>query len=146
MLRRRLGDERFLAMLKELCRRYRYQSVSTGQFRDLVREYMPPKSFDATLEEFFERWIYGTGIPTLKLSWNLQGKAPNLKLRGTLTQTGVEEDFSVEVPVEVQLARGRMLTRMIRTSATPATFEVPLARPPLKVLLDPTQSVLAVRE
>lgn len=146
MLRRRLGDERFLAMLKELCRRYRYQGVSTERFRDLVREYMPPKSTDPTLEEFFERWIYGTGIPHLKLSWSLQGKAPNLKLRGTLTQTGVDEDFSIEVPVEIQLARGRTLTRMIRTSATPANFEIPLARPPFKVLLDPAQSVLAVRD
>ncbi len=146
MLRRRLGDERFLAMLKEICRRYRYQGVSTQQFRDLVREFMPPKSSDPTLEEFFERWVYGTGIPNLKLSWRLRGKAPNLKLLGTLRQTGVEEDFSIEVPVEIQLAGGRTLTRTIRTSATPAGFEVPLARPPLKVLLDPAQSVLAVRD
>jgi hypothetical protein len=145
MLRRRLGDERFLAMLKELCRRYRYQGVSTEQFRALVQGYLPPKPSDATLEEFFERWVYGTGIPNLKLSWSMRGKAPNLKLRGTLTQTGVEEDFSVEVPVEIQLARGRTITRAVRTSATPATFEIPLVRPPLKVLLDPSQSVLAVR-
>jgi hypothetical protein len=146
MLRRKLGDERFLAMLKELCRRYRYQGVTTEQFRGLVQENLPPKSSDSSIEEFFERWVYGTGIPTLKLAWNVRGKAPNLTLRAVVTQTGVEEDFSVEVPVEVQLARGRTITRMVRTSSSPASFEMLVVRSPLKVLLDPSQSVLAVRD
>jgi aminopeptidase N len=146
MLRRKLGDERFLAMLKELCRRYRYQGVTTEQFRGLVQGNLPPKSSDSSIEEFFERWVYGTGIPTLKLAWNVRGKAPNLTLRAVVTQTGVEEDFSVEVPVEVQLARGRTITRMVRTSSSPASFEMRVVRSPLKVLLDPSQSVLAVRD
>ncbi|MCE5309193.1 MAG: hypothetical protein LLG20_16250 [Acidobacteriales bacterium] len=146
MLRRKLGDERFLAALKELCRRYRYRGVSTDQFRDVLKECMPPNSSDPALEEFFERWVYGTGIPHLKLSSGMRGKAPNLTLRVTVTQTGVEDDFSVEVPVEVQLSRGKAVTRAVRTSSTPASIDVRLARPPLKVLMDPSQSILAVRE
>ncbi len=146
MLRRKLGDERFLAALKELCRRYRYRGVSTDQFRSVLKEYMPPDSPDPALEEFFERWVYGTGIPTLKLSWNMLGKAPKQTLRITVTQTGVEDDFSIEVPVEVQLAKGRSISRVVRTSSTPASVDVRLARPPLKVLMDPSQSILAVRD
>ncbi len=146
MLRRKLGDERFLTMLKELCRRYRYQGVSTQQFQSLVQQCLPPGAPGNWSEDFFESWVYGTGIPHLKLSWNLRGKAPNLILRISVSQTGVEEDFSAEVPVEVQIARGGTVLRTVRTSSEPATLELRLARAPLKVLLDAGESVLAVRE
>ena len=32
-LRRRLGDERFTALLKDVCARYRFRPLSTEQFR-----------------------------------------------------------------------------------------------------------------
>ena len=146
MLRRRLGDDRFLAMLAELCRRYRFQSVSTDQFRLLAKDYLPPRSPDPALEEFFDRWVYSTGIPTLKLTHLLLGKAPALRLRVTITQDGLEPDAGVYVPVEIQFARGKSITRWVRTGSEPATFDMPLRQAPAKVVLNPGLSVLAVRE
>jgi hypothetical protein len=46
------------------------------------------------------------------------------------------------VPVEIQVARGRIVTRWVRATSSPATFTVPLQAPPLKVMLDPHQAVL----
>ena len=66
---RRLGDDRFIAMLGELRRRYEGKTISTEQFRQLAAEFLPPKSPDPKLEAFFDQWVYGTGIPTLKLSY-----------------------------------------------------------------------------
>lgn len=146
MLRRRLGDEKFLAMLGELCRRYRYQAVTTDQFRTLAAGYLPPDSPDPALETFFELWVNGTGIPSLKLSWSVKGKAPLWKLSGTLTQSDVEDDFGVLVPVEIQLGRGRSLTQWIRTASDPVSFTVNLRQSAVKVLLDPQDSVLASRK
>jgi len=62
MLRRRLGDEKFLELLHEVCTRYRFKPLSTAQFREMAEKYMPPKSPDASLRGFFENWVYGTGV------------------------------------------------------------------------------------
>jgi hypothetical protein len=142
MLRRRMGDERFLSMLRELIERYGGKEISTEDFRELAAQFLPPKSDDPKLEGFFAQWVYGTGIPSLKLSWSIKGKAPALRLVGTLTQSDVDEDFSATAPVEIQVTRGRTITQWVRTAAEPATFTVALTQPPLKVTLDPHYAVL----
>jgi Peptidase family M1 domain len=142
MLRRRLGDQRFFAMLAELTRRYDRQEISTEQFRQLAAAFLPPKSEDPQLETFFDEWVYGTGVPSLKLSYAVKGKVPSLRLTGTLVQSGVNEDFATLAPVEIQVARGRIMTQWVRCSNEPATFSVALKAPPLKVTLDPNHAVL----
>jgi hypothetical protein len=142
MLRRRMGDERFLAMLREITRRYDRRDITTGEFRELAADFLPPGSDDPKLETFFEQWVYGTGIPNLKLSYALKGKAPELRLVGTVTQSEVERDFSTLAPVEIQVARGQTVTQWVRTSGDAVTFTVPLKLAPLKVMLDPHYAVL----
>ncbi len=66
MLRKRMGDQRFLAMLSEILKRYDHASIDTEQFRNLAAQFLPPKSDDPQLESFFGQWVYGTGIPALK--------------------------------------------------------------------------------
>jgi aminopeptidase N len=142
MLRRRMGDEHFFSMLGELMTRYGGKEISTEGFRELAAQFLPPKSDDPKLEAFFEQWVYGTGIPSLKLAWSIKGKAPSLRLAGTLTQSDAGEDSSVIVPVEIQVARGRTITQWVRSATDPVTFTVPLTQPPLKVTLDPHYAVL----
>jgi len=142
MLRQRMGDERFLAMLAEVVKRYDHKEISTEAFRELAASFLPPKPDDPQLESFFEQWVYGTGIPNLKLAWSLRGKAPAFRLVGTLSQSDVGDDFTALVPVEIQVVHGRSITQWVRSSKTPVTFTVPLKQPPLRVALDPHHGVL----
>ena len=142
MLRRRMGDERFLSMLASILKRYDHQTISTEQFRQLAAEFLPPNSADAHLESFFDQWVYGTGIPNWKLSYTVSGKAPNVRVTGTLTQSGVDDDFTALAPVEIQPAKGAVITRWVRSSSDPAHFTLTLAQAPVKVTLDPHRSVL----
>ena len=142
MLRARMGDQRFLALLAELSKRYDHKDITTEEFRLLAAEYLPPKSDDPKLESFFEQWVYGTGIPAIKLTWALRGAAPNLRLTGTVTQSGVARDFTAAVPVEIVIAKGRTVTHWVRSADVPVTFTVPLKAPPLKVSLDPHYGLL----
>jgi len=142
MLRRRMGDERFFSMLAGLLKSFDRKEVSTDAFRVHAAQFLPPKSPDPDLESFFEQWVYGTGIPTLKLSYAVKGKSPALKLVGVLTQTDAGEDFSVLTPVEIQAARGRTITHWVRSANEPVTFTIPLQQAPLKVTLDPRHAVL----
>jgi hypothetical protein len=141
MLRRRLGDAQFLKMLAELRRRYEWKTLDTEQFRSLCAEFLPAGSPDPGLENFFDQWVYGTGIPTLKLSYAVKGKPGAWKLTGTVAQSDVPDDFSVTVPVEIQTGRGK-LVRLIETGADPATFSVPVVAATAKAVLDPGASVL----
>ncbi len=142
MLRQRLGDERFFSLLAEILKRYGRSEISTEQFRALAAEFLPPKSDDPKLEAFFDQWVYGTGIPTLKFSYSVKGAAPNVRVTGTLTQADVPDDFSVLAPIEIQVARGKTITRWVRSTDEPVTFTVTLSQAPLKVALDPHYAIL----
>lgn len=146
MLRRRMGDEQFTAMLKELFRRYQYKAVTTEQFRSLAAEFAGAAQGDTGFQSFFDQWVYGTGIPTLKLNYTVEGKAPKVRLKGTVTQSDVDEDFSIQVPVEIQTGRGKPMVQWVRTGNEAATFTVNLAAAPVKVLLDPGGAVLMNRK
>jgi Peptidase family M1 domain len=130
MLRRRLGDEKFLAFLRELCSRYRFNTVSTEQFRELAAQYTPPGSPDPSLKGFFDNWVYGTGIPSVKLTSAFHG----LKLTGTLIQQNVDDDFSTFVPLEVR-TRNQRTVYWLPTAGEPSPFSIPLKAPPTKVAL-----------
>jgi len=52
----------------------------------LAAEFLPAKSSDPKLETFFDQWVYGTGIPQLKMTWGLKGKAPALRVVGTVKE------------------------------------------------------------
>jgi len=142
MLRRIMGDDRFWAMLADLRRQYERKEVTTEEFRSLAARFLPPRFDDPKLEAFFDHWVYGTGIPALKLSYAVKGKAPALKVTGTITQTGVRPDVSVMVPVEIQFSGGKPVVQWVPASGEPTTFSVAVKRQPSKVLLDPHGSVL----
>jgi aminopeptidase N len=142
MLRRRLGDERFLAMLGQFRQRYQFQAVTTDQFRRAIAEVLAPKSPDPRLEGFFDQWVYGTGIPALKVSYKVSGKPPAVRVSGTVTQSEVPGDFTALAPVEIQFRKGKPLVQWVRTASEPAPFNVTLKQVPTKVVLDPDNSVL----
>jgi hypothetical protein len=146
MLRRRMGDERFFAMLAETIRRYNRSTLSTEQFRLLAAKHLPPGSPDPTLEAFFQTWVYSTGIPTLQLQSSVRGKASSWTITGKVTQSGVDEEFTAWVPIEIQFKTGRPVVHWVRTDSEPAGFSVTVKQAPVKVALDPSDSILAVRK
>ena len=141
MLRRRLGDAQFIKMLAELRRRYEFKGISTDDFRALCAEFLPPKSRDPKLEDFFDLWVYSTGVPGLKLNYAVKGKPGAFTLTATITQSDVPDDFSVLIPVEIQTGRTKVI-REVRTSADPVTITVPVTAQTAKAVLDPTSSIL----
>jgi hypothetical protein len=127
MLRRRLGDEKFLALLREVASHH--HSISTEEFRDLARQYAP-KSPDADLKMFFDNWVYGTGLPSVKLTYAWRAA----KLSGSIAQRDVDDAFSAYVPVEVQTG-SKSQVYWLPTGSDPAAFSIPLKSPPTKVTL-----------
>jgi hypothetical protein len=146
MMRGRMGDANFRAMLGEFARKNRFQAVTAEQFRELAASYLPKGAADAKLEGFFESWVEGTGIPTLTLTHKLTGKAPALKLQLTLEQSGVDENFSTLVPVVVEVARAKPQVIWMQTGSEATTQTIALKAAPGKVALDPENWILAEKK
>jgi len=141
MLHARMGDENFWRMLAELRRRYQRKNITTDEFRRFCAEFMPADARDRSLEDFFEQWVWGNGIPDLKLTSSVKGAAAPFRIVGTLAQKDVADDFSAEFPVEVDL-RGKRQIKWVRSSSEPVTFNMAVPSRPVKVELDPGKMFL----
>jgi hypothetical protein len=62
-----------------------------------------------------------------------------------VTQSGVDEEFSTEVPVEIQFAKGSQ-TVWVRTGNEPTEFTADVRQAPLRVSIPCGTSVLAIRK
>ena len=87
-----------------------------------------------------QRWSWWW-LPALKLSYSVKGKPGAFKLTGTVTQTEVGDDFSLIVPVEVQVGAKKVIVQ-VRTGPDPAPFTLAVASAGAKAVLDPQGSVL----
>jgi aminopeptidase N len=102
---------------------------------------------DPQLENFFDTWVYSTGIPTLELKTSLSGKAPKLQLTVTVNQSGVGEGFGADVPVEIWLPGAKSpIVQWLRTSSGGASFKLPVRAAPARVELAPGNGILAIRK
>ena len=125
----------FFKLLAELRRRYEFKLVTTADFQALARELRPRGLGAEAINAFFENWVYGTGIPTLKLRYTVRGVAPAVKLSGAIDQSGAGDDFSLDAPVEVQFAKGNSQTIWVRTTGDDNTFSANLRQVPLRVVI-----------
>jgi aminopeptidase N len=103
MLRRLMGDEAFFSGLRDFYATWRYDKAGTDDFRIAMEKAAGGKP----LERFFDRWIYGSGIPVvrytstvadgqLKLQFEQKGEVYDLPLTVTITYSdGTTQDVLV---------------------------------------------------
>src|SRR6266545_3626100 len=91
MLRRLLGDEAFFAGLRDFYATWRYNKAGTDDFRQAMEK----AGGGRPLSRFFDRWIYGSGIPTVRFTSTVVGN--ELKVR--FEQRGDVFDFPITVTV-----------------------------------------------
>ena len=145
MLRRRLGDSAFFAMLRTLHSRFLRSRVTTADLRLLAAAHLPKNDPDPSLEQLFATYVEGVGIPSLHLLVSQKRTPRGVVLSVELEQSGVSADFSVDVPVEIELSRGKTEIRWIRTEGDRTKLSWTLSLPPLRVSLDPLNTLLAVK-
>ncbi len=146
MLRGMVGDDHFLRLLRDIATSYKLKRISTEDFRREAARFVPPCSSDPELEDFFDQWVYSTGIPTLKLTYTVRKKRPGAILSGEIRQENVPPYFSVPVPLKIQTSNGRTLVHTVETTGEVTAFEVLLDSKLVQVTLDPEQALLAVKK
>jgi hypothetical protein len=93
MLRRLVGDEAFFRGLRRYYRENKFKKAGT---EDLQRA-MEAES-DVSLERFFERWIYASGLPRVRYSTAIEGQ----ELIVRFEQAGDVYDVPVTVTLQYQ--------------------------------------------
>jgi aminopeptidase N len=136
MLRARMGDAAFLKMLAALRESFGQRQISTEEFRIHCSRFAG-QGQDKSLEAFFDQWIYGTGIPQLKLTWT----AKPGRVTGTIKQVDVRDDFSVAAPIEIRVGT-RTIRKVVPTESGETTFSFPVTGVVSKVTLDSDNSIL----
>lgn len=145
MLRGRMGDGGFQAMLAALVKSYQTEPLTTEALREEATKHLPAKSPDGGLNDFFDSWVYGTGIPALRFECAIRAKAGAYQVAGSISQSEVADDFSTLVPIEIRFARAKPVTHWIETGPEPVKFRIPARQRPTQVVLDPHNAVLAVK-
>lgn len=142
MLRGRLGDEAFRGLLAELARQYSSRPMTSEDLRVAASSRLAKGDPDPELRVFFDAWVYGTGVPALELTSVTKGVGPKAQVALSLKQSGVGENFEVDVPVEVLLPRGKRVVRWVRSGKEVETLTITPGAVPLKVQLDSRYGVL----
>lgn len=158
MLRRRLGDERFLAMLGELRRRFQFKAMSTRDLEQLAVEFgarkaaaaQPPPAARDEIEALFDSWVRSTGIPQVRLKYSSSGKAPQVKVTGSVEyeksdERSVSGDFSTEIPLEIQYANGQRSIEWVRSGDRPMPFTLTLRQAPVRISVATTHTLATSR-
>lgn len=140
MLRRRLGDKAFQELLLEIQRDFAQKEMRSQDFFQRAARKLPPGDKDPRLESFLDTWVESTGIPKLRLVYK-PGQNEAL-----LEQSGVPDDFSLEVPVEVTPRTGKAELVWVRTDGTATPVRWKSKGPITKVVLDPNSSILTNRD
>lgn len=142
MLRGRLGDVAFRELLADLVKQYSTKPMTSEDLRVAAAARLAKGEPDPELRVFFDAWVYGTGVPALELTTVTKGVGPKAQVAVTLKQTGVGENFEVDVPVEVLLPRGKRVLRWVRSGKEPETLRLTPGAVPLKVQIDSRVGVL----
>jgi hypothetical protein len=115
MLRRLVGDDAFFRGVRRFYREARFKKVGTQDFRAAME-----KESGKELERFFDRWIYGSTLPRLKVSHRVEGSEVVLRVE----QIG--EIFDVPVTVTLQYADRKPVDVLVPVTDRTVDHRTPL--------------------
>ena len=109
------GDQNFKDMMHDFVQSYANHAATTEDFKAVIERHMNADMVATaggrnSMDWFFNEYVYGTALPSYKFDssfdTNDQGQIVfNLKL----TQSGVDDNFRMPVPVYFELADGRIV-------------------------------------
>jgi len=135
MLRGLTGDEAFFAGARAFLQRFRYAKAGTEDLRVALEE-----SSGRDLRPYFERWIYGTGLPTLVWSTRTEKLTEGFRTTIEVRPQGLPGPLPLQVAVA--WAGGRE-ARSVMLAATGGSWTIDTAQEPRRVTLNDDRGLLA---
>jgi len=142
------GDDRFYAMMKDFVKTHFNQNVSTADFARIVEKHMTPAmdlDGNGKIGWFFRQWVEGNYLPEYRLEYRLEpSDKGQTRLILKVTQSNVDENFRMPVPIYLQFKKGIMRLGVVRMigNSTADELSVNLPEKPEQVLLNAQEDVL----
>jgi len=133
MLRRLLGDEVFFRGLRRFYMDRRYQKAGTEDFERAMEA-----ESGRVLDRFFERWIYGSGIPRVKYGTQIGDKQVVVRFE----QVG-DQVFDIPVTVTLTYSDGRTSTVMVPVTDMQVERVIPAESPVRRIQINQDFAALA---
>jgi Peptidase family M1 domain/Carboxypeptidase regulatory-like domain len=140
-------DQTFIDMMHDFMESHQIKSASTESFKAIAEKHMP-KEIDlqknGRLDWFFNEWVYGTHVPRYNFKYEVQpAKDGIIKVRMEITQSEVDENFAMLVPVFADFGAGMIrLNQVAIVGNTTRTVIFDLDHAPKKVALNYYKDVL----
>jgi len=133
MLRRVIGDEAFFTGLRELYTAHRFQAVGTDDLQETFE-----RTSGRRLGRFFDRWIFGTGIPRV-------GYRVTVGEREVIVKLEQEGDAVFDLPVTVTVLQedGRSRDVVVVMSDKQVEYRLPVDGPVRQVRINRDSAALA---
>jgi len=131
-------DGRFRELMTSFYTRHRGGHPSTQDFRVAVDE-----SFGEPMEWFFDQWVYGSRVPTYRPDLDDERTADGWRLRGSVRQQEVPDEFRMPVPIRVTYEDGRTEVFRIEVSGPRTEVDLPLLGQADEIEFNVLESVLA---
>jgi hypothetical protein len=140
-------DQAFIDMMHDFTASHRDVPASTETFKAIVEKHMT-KQMDlqqnGRLDWFFQEWVFGTQVPRYGFKYEVEkGEAGKFKVHVEITQSEVDENFAMFVPVYADFGQGMIRlgqAAMIGNSTRKLTYI--LDRQPKKAALNVYKEIL----
>lgn len=105
------GDQDFKATMQDFVKTYSGKTATTEDFKAMMEKHITPSmDIDGNhrLDWFFKEYVYGTALPSYAMASTVtrdQDGSPLVSFK--ITQSDVDKDFRMVVPIYLELADGR---------------------------------------
>jgi len=110
---RKTGDQRFKDMMHDFVATYSGKVATTEDFKAMAEKHITPEmnlQGNQKMDWFFREWVYGTALPTYAFDSSFaKNSAGDVVLKYKLTQSGVDKNFGMPVPIYLELANGNII-------------------------------------
>ena len=106
------ADTDFKAMMQDFVKTYANRPASTEDFKAMVEKHMTPGmdvKGNHSMDWYFNEYVYGTALPSYKLDYSFDQAGGQSTLSLKITQSGVDEQFTMLVPLYLELGNGRIM-------------------------------------
>jgi len=134
MLRYIVGDQKFLAALKQYVQEHAWKSVTT---EDLRKAFETASALD--LRGFFIQWIESSGAPEFKLEYTVFRTQKGFRVTGKISQDLDTFRMPVDIKIETE---GNPEKQRVDVVGTSSEFSIDTFGKPKSVAIDPENHVL----
>jgi len=138
LLQKTRSDEVFVNILRDWVHEYKGKLGTTADFQKVVEKNAP-----GDWGWFFNDWIYGAEIPTIKWSYKIEPDGDKFRLTMTIKRSDAGPGFLVVVPVRVEIDKDHFATIFVPIKDDEQTIHRQLPVNAKNVVFAPDHALLA---